>query len=102
MTVPTIGRTVHYKLNAMDADLINQRRAHALAAARGQGHSFPAHTGNSAAEGDVYPMTITRTWGATPGSAVNGQVALDGNDLHWVTSVVEGDGPGRWVWPLRM
>lgn len=35
-------------------------------------------------------------------SGVNGQVFLDGNDVLWVTSVVQGDKPGQWHEPERV
>ncbi|MEU5259009.1 hypothetical protein [Amycolatopsis sp. NPDC021455] len=104
--VPTIGRTVHYTLTQADADAINARRAGAtkLNAAgvtlASQNLGALIHTGNRAEEGDVYPMVIVRVWGDRPESAVNGQVHLDGNDLHWVTSVQCGSGPRYWTWPV--
>lgn len=99
---PTIGRIVHYHLTQDDADHINARRALALAKARDEGHAHPTHVGNSAAAGDVRPMVITQIWGDTSESAVNGQVMLDGNDLHWVTSRSHGEGLGRYQWPTRV
>lgn len=105
--VPTIGRIVHYALSEADAQAINRRREDAYRTMRtGQGVLRKAdgdqvHIGNRAQEGDVYPMLIVRTWGTTPESVVNGQVFLDGNDVLWVTSVGEGEGPRRFVWPSR-
>jgi hypothetical protein len=99
---PTIGRIVHYRLDDQDAAHINQRRAHALTQSKAAGHAFPVHTGNAATAGDVYPMTITRVWGDTSDSAVNGQVLLDGNDVHWVTSATQGEGPRHYQWPTRV
>lgn len=99
--VPTIGRTVHYTLSEVDAAEINKRRddwADFRASAGDTG--FQAYVGNKAEAGQVYPMMIVRTWGATPGSAVNGQVFLDGNDVLWVTSRSVGDGPGHFAWPV--
>jgi hypothetical protein len=93
---PRRGMTVDYTLSKQDADHINRRRAHALEQANLGGHNYPTHVGNSATAGDVHPMTITRPWGDTPTSSVNGQVLLDGNDLHWVTSVSQGDGERHW------
>lgn len=86
--IPTIGRIVHYRLCEQDANQINKRRADA--------------TANPVAQGDVYPLVITRVWGATDGSAVNGQVLLDGTDSLWVTSVSEGDGERNWFVPPRV
>lgn len=93
---PRSGMRVDYTLSKQDADHINQRRAHASAKSRDEGHPFPVHIGNSAAAGDVYPMVITKPWGDKPDSHVNGQVQLDGNDLHWVTSVQQGEGERTW------
>lgn len=99
---PSIGRIVHYTLSEQDADHINRRRAHAKEQATLGGHNHPVHVGNSVSAGDVHPMTITRTWGDTPESSVNGQVMLDGNDLHWVTSRSQGEGNGHFQWPSRV
>lgn len=99
---PSIGRIVHYTLSTEDAAAINARRTHAQAKARDEGHSHPTHVGNSVSAGDVYPMSITRVWSDTPESAVNGQVQLDGNDLHWTTSVSHGDGERHYQWPSRV
>jgi hypothetical protein len=104
MPVPSIGRIVHYTLNGHDAAGVNRRRTDArrhqaehMAACNG----VVVHTGNNVAAGDVYPMIITRVWGQTEDSAVNGQVLLDGNDLLWVTSVAQGEGERRYTWPNR-
>lgn len=84
---PSVGRLVHYRLSAKDAETINHRRTQ--------------HVGNPANEGDILPMIMVRVWpGDTHG--VNGQVLLDGNDQLWVTSVAEGDGPGTWSSPPRV
>lgn len=60
-----------------------------------------AHIGNAVAEGDTFPMLITRVWGDNPSSAVNGQAYLDGNDVLWVTSACVGSGPRTFSWPTR-
>ena len=102
---PTIGRIVHYRLSAADAEAINRRREHAQAHLdehRANSNGVQVHVGNRAAEGDVFPMVITRVW--QPGESeghVNGQVLLDGNDLLWVTSVNVGSGPRTFSWPER-
>ena len=99
---PTIGRSVHYKLSAGDAEAINRSRE-----VEGVGHdaSWPkgaqAHVGNNAAEGQVFPMHIVNVFDTTP-VMVNGQVLLDGNDVLWATSVAEGDNDGEWQWPPRV
>lgn len=99
---PTIGRIVHYRLSDQDAAQINKRRADAsahMAEHRENSNGVVVHVGNSVQAGDVYPLVITRTWG---GSAVNGQVLLDGSDTLWVTSVTEGEGLRNWSWPPRV
>lgn len=102
--IPTIGRVVHYTLSEDDAKRINKRREDAIASAHEHKMNPEAtgkqvHVGNTAREGDVYPMIIVRVWGTQPGSAVNGQVLLDGNDTFWVTSVAVGEGARRFAWP---
>ncbi len=101
--VPTIGRIVLYTLTEHDAIAINKRRADAHAHITDhQRHAtgVVVHTGNTVSAGDVYPLVITRTWGEdTPDRLVNGQLLLDGNDTYWVTSVSDGQGPGRFAWP---
>jgi hypothetical protein len=97
--IPSIGRIVHYTLSARDAEQVNRSREDArrniLQIAEAQA-GYVAHVGNDVQAGDVYPLVITRTWGDTPESAVNGQVMLDGNDLLWVSSVQQGDGERTW------
>jgi len=85
---PSIGRIVHYTLNAIDVARINELRKQREILA------------NTAETGQVYPMLIVRTWGETPESAVNGQVFLDGDDVLWVTSRSVGEGPGHYAWPV--
>ena len=118
--IPTIGRIVHYRLKADDANQINQRRTtgKSIADRMGLGSGYyqepaasddirawpvgaQAHIGTSVAENDVFPMIITRIWGSTATSAVNGQVFLDGNDVFWATSRTVGDQPGTFSWPTR-
>lgn len=104
MQVPTIGRIVHYRLSEQDAEAINRRRADAARNRQGIADAaagYVAHSGNVAAEGDVYPMIVVRAWGGEADSHVNGQVLLDGNDTLWVTSVTAGDGPRSFFWPPR-
>lgn len=101
--VPSIGRIVHYTLTDLDADAVNRRRKDSE---RNRGKQtedalgYVAHIGNQATAGDVFPMMIVRVWGETPQSSVNGQVFLDGNDVLWVTSRSEGEGPGHFAWPV--
>ena len=116
--IPSIGRIVHYRLSGDDAAQINRRRTTGASIAErmkpasvmtGTGTTevaaWPtgaqAHIGNSVAEGDTFPLLITKVWGSDPTSAVNGQVLLDGNDVFWATSRTVGDQPGTFSWPVR-
>jgi hypothetical protein len=98
---PSIGRIVHYTLSEHDVTVINLRRGASQILPETPGGQIVL-AGNGVHEGEVYPLIITRIWGSIPGSAVNGQVLLDGNDTLWVTSVAEGKGPCRWAWPPRV
>ena len=99
---PSVGRIVHYKLRASDVESINKRRKDY---SDNDKTNWPmgaqAHVGNQVAEGEVYPMVITRVWPEDT-HGVNGQVLLDGNDLFWATSVKEGNESGEWNWPPRV
>jgi hypothetical protein len=105
---PSIGRIVLYTLSEDDAKQINRRRTTGGAIAdRIKRNSedathWPigaqAHIGNDVAEGDIYPMVVTRVWSE---GCVNGQVMLDGNDCLWATSATEGTGGHTWAWPTR-
>lgn len=104
MTIPTPGRIVLYTLSAQDAEATNKRRADAVAHMeehRENSNGVQIHVGNDVREGDIFPMIITRVWNPDHGSAVNGQVLLDGNDLLWASSVNEGAGPRTFAWPVR-
>lgn len=101
--IPTIGRIVHYTLTGYEAESINKRRADAMRAQSAAAETgYVVHFGNQVQEGQVYPLLITRVWGEGEGAAVNGQVFLDGNDVYWATSRVEGDEPGQWRVPERI
>lgn len=106
--VPTIGRIVHYRLSADDAEQIMRRRTNGHKIRERMEMTPPqwptgaqAHIGNDVKEGDAFPMLITRVWGDTPTCAVNGQAYLDGNDVLWVTSACVGEGPRTFSWPTR-
>lgn len=88
--MPTVGRIVHYTLSAQDVQRISPRRT----------SSNAVHIGNEPREGDVVPMMIVRVWQSDQHS-VNGQAFLDGTDVLWVTSAIEGSVPGTWAWPPR-
>ena len=103
---PSLGRLVHYRLSAADAEKVNRRRTDGESIrSRLQASTWPpgaqAHIGNSVIAGDVVPMMIVRVMDFWPQSVINGQAFLDGNDVLWVTSVREGDRPGEWCWPPR-
>lgn len=108
MSLPTIGRIVHYRINESDARTINKRRADFEKARRHnliggdiltpKDPGWQAHVGNDVREGDYYPAIVVRTFG---GTAANLKVLLDGNDDYWATSRAEGEGPGSWAWPPR-
>ena len=102
MPTPSIGRIVHYALSEQDVVATNKRRDDSrrhLAEHRENSNGVQIHVGNPVAEGDVYPMLITRVWNDT---LVQGQVFLDGNDTLWATSVGEGIGPRTYAWPPRV
>jgi hypothetical protein len=104
--IPTIGRIVHYRLSSQDAAAINRRRDHAasfLQTKTGGFHEgYQTHAGNSVNAGEVFPMLIVRTWGEDERAGVSGQVFLDGSDVFWATSRIEGGAPGQWTWPERV
>ena len=86
--VPSVGRTVHVKIDQSQADEINRLLS------RGEGRF-----GNQVKEA----MEIVRVWNTDPGSCcVNGQIKTDGNFVLWVTSVVQGTELGQWFEPPRV
>lgn len=97
-TVAGLGDTVLYQLDEQDAAAINRRRDDArrtMSDHHNAANGVQLHIGNPVQAGDVFPMKITRVWLGGSGS-VNGVVFLDGADLHWVTSVLPGDGPRQY------
>jgi hypothetical protein len=103
--IPKIGLIVSFKLMQQHADEINKRRSDANSSGIARENSgSQVHVGNSAKEGDVYPMMITRVWSPSPvpSTPVNGQVFLDGNDTLWVTSAPQGTGNGQWATELTI
>lgn len=98
---PTIGRIVHYKLNAADAQAINRRRDD-WSAADPTRTGLQAHVGNHAEAGQVFPATIVRVFDPEGEHGTsNLQVTLDGNDTYWATSRRTGTDEGTWSWPPR-
>lgn len=98
---PTIGRILIYKISPEEAEQINRRRTEIVDWPLGA----QAHIGNSAQNGDEYPLVVVRVWPDEFGPGipgVNGQLLLDGNDTLWLTSVAEGTAPGTWHWPERV
>lgn len=106
---PTVGRTVLYTVPECQVGEINRRRtsSHSIAE-RAKVREWPggaqAHIGNDVKAGDVFPLIITRVWGDQPGSAFNGQLLLDGNDVYWLTSIsIQAEPrPGAAHWPPRV
>lgn len=114
--VPSIGRIVHYRLSADDAESINRRRQDFLAYNKKHrtnnygGMPMPGepgrtghigHFGNVVSEGDIFPAMIVRVWGEDT-ACVNLQVYLDGNDTYWATSALQGDGNRQWFQPPKV
>ncbi len=99
--IPTIGRIVHYRLSASDAERINRRRAFVVSNLLSWTRGAQAHVGSHVAEGDTFPMLIVLVCGSD--SVVNGQVFLDGNDVFWATDVFWASCtvPGTYSWPTR-
>lgn len=102
---PTIGRIVHYRLFAEEADKMNARREDArrnVEAMRADRPGFQAHVGNPVGPGEIVPLIITLVLPTDDGPLINGQAILDGNDALWVTNAKEGTEPGQWSWPPRV
>ena len=93
---PAIGRIVHYRLSAFDAERITETRLTSALPPVAR-----PIAGNQVREGDVYPAVIVRIFGNSSGSAVNPKVLLDGEDIYWATSRSLGEAPGFWSWPPR-
>lgn len=82
---------VSYKLSQDDVDAILRDRS-----ADSRKH------GNTPTAGEVLPLVIVRIWPDEFGPGipgVNGQVLLDGNHTHWVTSRRDGTEHGTWSHP---
>jgi hypothetical protein len=105
--IPSVGRIVHYRLTAQDAEQVNRRRADTrrhLEDHRALATGVQVHVGNDAREGEVVALVITRAIDPRDQGTVNGKVLLDGNDDLWVTSrqggIYEDPTPGRWWSPV--
>ncbi len=106
--LPTLGRIVHYRLKADEAEHVNRRRTTPSSIfERIKVLAWPlgaqAHIGFPVAEGDTFPMIVTYPSAplSAPDMPVNGQVFLDGTDVLWVSGVKVGEGPGTFSWPTR-
>jgi hypothetical protein len=103
--IPSVGRIVHYKLTALNAEHINRRREDAKETRVSSNKSgVQVHVGNTARAGDICAMLIVGLWTDNPDhqSPVQGQVFLDGNDNLWVSSVIQGDAEGQFSQPVRV
>lgn len=97
----TPGRIVRYRLSADDAQKINRRRDDFASTLKSSPHlGYIGHYGNCTSEGDVFPAMVIRSSHDErfPASL---QVHLDGNDIFWAESRIEGTSPGTWAWPPR-
>ncbi len=102
MSRVSLGRILHYRLTALDADMVNRRRVDARAhmeANKGINTGYQYHVGNHARESDICPLMVVT---ASDTQQVNGQVTLDGNDTLWVTGKAQGHKNGQWTWPPRV
>jgi hypothetical protein len=95
----TVGRIVHYVLNAEDARTINTR--HKAGNETPISERIPGvqyHGGNIATEGEHCAMVIVKTWDSE--GLVNGKVLLDGLGDYWTTSrrYNEQKETGSWHW----
>lgn len=76
---PTIGRVVIYNTTETDRTALTQ-------------------FGN---ESNKLPATVVAVWGDNENAAINLKVETDGNlPAMWKTSVIRGDNPGEWNWPV--
>ncbi|NUS74950.1 MAG: hypothetical protein HOV70_01955 [Streptomyces sp.] len=99
---PSVGRIVHYRLTADDAQDINRKRDDYQATGGSQDRTgYVGHAGNWVAGGDVFPAIIVRVWDESTVTC-NLQVLLDGCDTYWATSRAEGAETGHWSWPERV
>lgn len=113
MTTPTLGRIVLYRLNKVEAEGTERRRADFNAYRRKnlpkdsvqgeQGRTgLQAHYGSLVTEGDTFPAIVTYAEVQDGVLWINLQVLLDGNDSLYVIDPQEGSEPGEWSWPPRV
>lgn len=104
--MPRVGDTVLYRLDTADVEGITSRRENFQLFNQGRsGHKHPhdrgvhqasghiAHVGTPVAAGDELAADVARI---PDPPRLNLRVKLDGTDIHWVTCVPPGDGPGMW------
>lgn len=102
-----LGQTVFYQLTGDDAVRIGERRKRMFVTKQpGAGDKKEddelqeginrVYEGNDVKAGDVFPMVIVKVWGDSDTSAVNGRVLLDGTDVFWASSVLQGAEPRTW------
>ena len=107
MSLPALGDRVLYRLDKCDADEVSAWRRNFVLAQAAAGHKHPhqpgspgatghiAHTGVPVSEGEELFADVCAVPDPESGR-LNLRVATDGNDVHWVAGVPEGDGPGTW------
>ena len=98
------GRIVYFVFDRGRAEQANRRRTNSQSIAdRIAAGQWPtgaqAHIGNEVHEGDIFPAQVIRVWSETSGCS-NLQVALDGCDHFWATSINydNAKAPGTWHW----
>lgn len=89
--LPSLGRIVHYVLNADDVAAIDRHMPIVVDGQRQERNPVNA--------GELYPAMVVKVFGQP---YTNLQVFLDGAVTYWACSRVEGDQPGTWSWPARV
>lgn len=101
-----LGDTVIYRLDETDVEQISARRANFQVFNQGRSrHKHPHGRDVRQASGHVAhigtPVCVGQECSARVSAVpdpprLNLRVELDGSDIHWVTGVPEGPGPGQW------